>query len=78
MKIPERFLSMFQITTGALITASSIHQLWGVLSPLNFQCFLILLRARASSLYDLATPSNVSPRDQSQVIRLDSSLISIP
>lgn len=61
---------------------SSIRQLWGALSPLNFQCFLILLRARASSLYDLATgqfsPSNVSPRDQSRVIRLDSSLISIP
>lgn len=25
MKVPERFLSMFQITTGVLITTSSIH-----------------------------------------------------
>lgn len=57
---------------------SSILQLWGVLST---SMPPYALESRASSLYGLATgqfsPSNVSPRDQSQVIELGSSQISI-
>lgn len=69
------FSSQHHPFTMSLIHSSTVGH------PLSFQCLLIPLRARPSSLYDLATgqfsPANVTPRDQSRVIRLDGSLISI-